>query len=66
MNMNTRDIVVVHIIIFFGIIFDFASEGRGRHQYIRKVLIFGAFFFRHNTLLVNIILNNIEQKDILV
>ena len=61
MNLNTRDIVVVQIGFCFFIIFDFTSEGRGRKSTFENCSFLGAFF-RHYTSLVNILLNNIEQK----
>ena len=61
MNLNTRDIVVVHIGFHLLIIFDFASEVRGRKSIFEKCS-FLEHFFRHNTLFVNILLKNIEQK----
>ena len=60
MNLNTRDIVVVLIVFFLFFVFlffDYFSKID-----IRKVLIFGAFLFTYNTLLVYILWNNVEQK----
>ena len=61
MNLNTNDIVVVYIGFRFLIIFYFKSEGRGRKSTFEKCSFWG-LIFRHNTTLVNILLNNIEQK----
>ena len=57
MNLSTREIVVVQIGFRFLIIFDFASEGRGS-----KSAHFWGIFFRHNTLLGNILLNDIPGR----
>ena len=57
MNLNTREIVVALIGFCFLIIFNFTSEGRGRKSIFEKCSFLG-----HNKSLVNILLNNIEQK----
>ena len=44
MNLNTREIVVVHIGFRFLIIFDFASEDRGRKSIFEKCSVLGYLF----------------------
>ena len=61
MHFNSRDFVVVHIGLRFFTTFS-TREGVGvEHRYSKSAHFYG-IFFSHNTSLVNILSNNMEQK----
>ena len=60
MNLNSRDIVVVHIGFRFLIMSFFTSEDRGSKIEYKNCSNFG-LFFSHDNSLVNILLNKMEQ-----
>ena len=62
MNLNARDILVVHIGFLFLIISLLTSEGGGQTYLFEKCLVLGDFFLRQNTSILNNLLNNIEKK----
>ena len=62
MNLNARDIVVVHIGFRFWIMSLLTSEDNGSKIEHKNCSIF-LHFFGHDNSLVNILFNNIEQKS---